>query len=392
MEKEIKEDDKSSLKHIRNVDGIYIDKTKILLQLINSNTYYFLSRPDGFGKTLLVDTFENIFKGNKDLFKGTYAYENYDFKEYPVIRLNMNMVSGVSKDALNESLQNEILIPIAKMHGLSEECQDDLGPSYQLSKIINELSRKYQESVVLVDDYDTPIFEASLHGIEWEIGSYLDSFYMTLKALDSEIKFCLLTGIKKYIPYSIFSGFNNLNDISQEAGFSSICGYTEKEFDYYFTPYLAKYFDDNEFSEEERIAFRDKIRDYYGGYRFLMDDCESLYNPYFIKEFFENGCDFNRVSMNDERLTYAIKGIEKNLSYFKGASKKSVSHGQLSLFHYSNLFSSDVRVSEVCSYLFLNGYLSTTKGRDVDYPNIMVRNAIDEMLHHIQESADLCSI
>lgn len=101
MEKEIKEDDKSSLKHIRNFDGIYVDKTKILLQLINSNTYYFLSRPDGFGKTLLVDTFENIFKGNKDLFKGTYAYENYDFKEYPVIRLNMNMVSGVSKDALN---------------------------------------------------------------------------------------------------------------------------------------------------------------------------------------------------------------------------------------------------------------------------------------------------
>ena len=98
----------------------------------------------------------------------------------------MNMVSGVSKDALNESLQNEILIPIAKMHGFSEECQeDDLDPGYQLSKIINELSRKYQESVVvLVDDYDTPIFEASLHGIEWEIGSYLDSFYPKLYSIN----------------------------------------------------------------------------------------------------------------------------------------------------------------------------------------------------------------
>ena len=98
---------------------------------------------------------------------------------------------------------------------------------------------------------------------------------------------------------------------------------------------------------------------------------------------------FHSRHARDERLSYAKKGIEKNLSYFKGASKKSVSQGQLSLFHYSNLFSSDVRVSEICSYLFLNGYLSTTKGRDVDYPNIMVRNAIDEMLHHIQESADL---
>ena len=95
MEEKLKEIivDKSSLEWIVKSNGLYIDKTKYILSLIRRGTYFFLSRPRRFGKSLLIDTLENIFKGNKELFKGTYIYDNYDFEEHPVIRLSLNGIA-----------------------------------------------------------------------------------------------------------------------------------------------------------------------------------------------------------------------------------------------------------------------------------------------------------
>ena len=75
----------STFQKIRSDNYIYIDKTKEALDLINEGTYYFLSRPRRFGKSLFLDTLKNIFEGNKELFENLYIYDKYDFKSYPLI-------------------------------------------------------------------------------------------------------------------------------------------------------------------------------------------------------------------------------------------------------------------------------------------------------------------
>ena len=105
--------DTSSLRDIVETERIYVDKTRYLLDMIRMGKYFFLSRPRRFGKSLMVDTLANIFSGNKELFKNTYIYDKYSFESYPVVRLNMNMVSTLSEEALLYTMKNSLLLPIA---------------------------------------------------------------------------------------------------------------------------------------------------------------------------------------------------------------------------------------------------------------------------------------
>ena len=276
---------------------LYIDKTENIYKLIRKGApskFWFLSRPRRFGKSLTIDTLYNLLRGNKELFKGTYIYDKYEFESFPVIRLNMIFINEHDRDSIR--LQ---LVDLIKKTGVSlDDFQesDDIPsiPSAALASLIEKTRRKYGKMVaILIDEYDYPLME-NMHGECFEdVRNELANFYNILKAAIDDIHFCFLTGVTRFPHVSIFSKLNNLTDISNDPEFAALCGYTDDEVDRYFAPYMEKYFEDNDIqSDEEKKAFRKNIKDYYNGYCFSDDVNTTVYNPVSLGSFFNGGCVF----------------------------------------------------------------------------------------------------
>ncbi len=254
---------------IRSGDYLYIDKTKEALDLIKNYKYVFLSRPRRFGKSLFLDTLKNIFEGNKEFFEGLYIYDKYDWSQkYPVIKIDW---SGNFKTLqLTEDRTFEILRNNQERLGVTCESKT---PGGCLEELIQKAYEKYnQKVVVLIDEYDKPILD-NLDNIERakENRDFLRGIYIQLKANDAYLRFVFLTGISKFSKASIFSGLNNLEDISLNPDFGNICGYTHENIK-------------NEFFEYSKDYDLEKIKEWYNGYYFLKD---RIYNPFDILKLFK---------------------------------------------------------------------------------------------------------
>ncbi|KLO21648.1 hypothetical protein X275_08555, partial [Marinitoga sp. 1197] len=195
-------------KEIIEEDYIYVDKTKYIYDLINSGKFYFLSRPRRFGKSLTISTLYYLFKGEKELFKGTYIYDKWEFKEYPVIKLDMsdNTMNNIEK--FEKSLNNT-LDKLYKEYNIIPDI-DDVPTKF--GNLIEELSKKYKEkTVILIDEYESPILE-HINNKEKaeEFRAFLREFYKKVKTKDEYIKFVFITGITKFTKTGVFSALNNL--------------------------------------------------------------------------------------------------------------------------------------------------------------------------------------
>jgi hypothetical protein len=264
-----------SFSKLRSRDYLYVDKTAYMYTLINQGTVFFLSRPRRFGKSLLVSTLEFLFKGEKELFEGLYIYDKVDWNEtYPVIKFDWSDIKHTS-EAEMETGVSIFLKQIAEEYGIMLEQEYSTNRFYEL---LRRLHRKTgRQVVVLVDEYDMPILDALQEPPERidSIRTFLQSFYRVLKAADEHLRFAFLTGVSKFSKVSIFSGLNNLNDITFDSSFAAICGYTHDELESYFAPHLKTFAE----SENENIPdLLDKIRFWYNG--FSWDGVTSLYNPY----------------------------------------------------------------------------------------------------------------
>jgi hypothetical protein len=206
---------------------LYVDKTRLLYELVKDPTgVYFLSRPRRFGKSLLISTLDALFSNRRELFKDLWIDSSkYKWQKFPVIRLDMTITDRSSAETLNNSLIL-LLREIIREHDLTVET--DILPN-AFSEVISQLSRKYNEKVVvLVDEYDKPILDnITKPEMVKEIREVLKTFYSILKAQDDNLRFIFLTGVSKFSKMSIFSGLNNLEDISLNSDFASICGYTQ---------------------------------------------------------------------------------------------------------------------------------------------------------------------
>ena len=197
---------------IINEDYLYIDKTKEAYELIDNYKYVFLSRPRRFGKSLFLTTLKEIFEGKKDLFKGLYIYDKYDFVKYPVIKITWQG-NFTSKDSFDTELcdavaENERL--------LGFDFSDNPSPSSRFNNLIKQAYEKYGKPVViLIDEYDKPILD---NITDSEMCRYarntLKGLYEHIKYDDEYIKFAFLTGVSKFAKVTVFSGLNNLSDIS----------------------------------------------------------------------------------------------------------------------------------------------------------------------------------
>ena len=376
--------DKSSLEWIVRSNGLYIDKTKYILSLIRRGTYFFLSRPRRFGKSLLIDTLENIFRGNRELFKGTYLYENYDFEEHPVIRLNMSLTPFSNEREMLANLYDMQICDIARKYGIEEEIPRESSPAVWMHTLITELYRKYGKAVVvLVDEYDNCLLNAVKDEKLFErLRDLLAGFYEVLKTDGDYLRFCFLTGVTRFQHVSIFSKLNNLTDISSNPEYAAICGYTDTELDHYFAPYMEKYFSDNNIADgEEKKAFRVRMKEFYDGYRFSLRNDVTMYNPVSVGKFFLGGCSFENFWIETGAQSLVDEIVSRNPELFHEDVTFSIYNQALTSFNMAEAFSPNPDPEAVYSYLVQAGYL-TIRGSEygkmiLGYPNREVSDTMN---------------
>ena len=259
----------ADFRSIRSDGYYYVDKTPHIERLIDQGRYYFLSRPRRFGKSLLLDTMLELFEGNEPLFRGLHIHDRWDWStHYPIVRLSFNAEysrPGVLEENVRVQLEN-----LEIKHGLSDGYDStNLHGSNRFARLLHNLHAKTgKQAVVLIDEYDKPILDA-IEDTELAISNrnYLRGLYGMIKGYGGQIRFVFLTGITMFSRMSLFSALNNLDDISLDPSFSTICGYTEHDLDEVFA------------SEFEGLD-REEIRRWYNGYSWCGQD--KVYNPWAI--------------------------------------------------------------------------------------------------------------
>jgi Predicted AAA-ATPase/PD-(D/E)XK nuclease superfamily len=269
-----------SLSSIYEKNAIYVDKTEYVHQLVTTGTYYFLSRPRRFGKSLLVSTLSELFKANKILFEGLWIEDKWDWSQsYPVIHISFASLT-YEEDNLAAAIEDEL----TDIAALSKIVLIKKGFKARFRELIRALHQQNQQKVViLIDEYDKPIIEyLENHTLRQakKNQKILKSFYSVLKDLDSQIRFLFITGVSKFSKVSIFSDLNQLTDLTLEPNYAGLTGYTEAELLHNFDDYLklaGKHF---KLSRKALIA---KMKIWYDGYSW--DGVTQVYNPFGTLQF-----------------------------------------------------------------------------------------------------------
>ena len=356
-----------SFRNLRDRGCYYVDKTGYALRMVEQGTHYFLSRPRRFGKSLFLDTLKELFEGGRDLFEGLEICERWDWSvRHPVVRLSFG--SGNFKDP--GDLNADVLEQLDALEtDAGVEPLDETGPE-RFAQLVETLHHQTGRQVaVLVDEYDKPILDALEEpAVARANRDYLRGLYATIKDSDAHIRFCFLTGVSKFSKVSLFSGLNNLRDITLSPAYSAVCGYTEADLDAVFAP------------EFEGLD-RERVREWYNGYSW--GGAERVYNPFDVlllladREFspwwFETGTPRFLVETLVERgvPTPSLEGM-------------LASNDLLSTF--------DVGDIATEALLFQTGYLTIVGREDwdgepiyrLDYPNREVRQSLNRsLLRHL---------
>jgi hypothetical protein len=266
---------------LRTGNYLYADKTEYYFNIFEKGTFFFLSRPRRFGKSLLLSTLKFLYQGRKDLFKGLWIEDKWDWEiVYPLIRIDLSEVN-----TRKGTLENGLMIQVrehAQFYGLELKGTD---AASCFRELIQLLGAGEQKCVVLIDEYDKPITDyISEENIALQHVKELKSFYGILKGSDHYLHKVLVTGVSKYGKVSIFSDLNNLNDISMKAETAKICGYTQEELEHYFGDYIKKGVEKFKISIAELLT---SIKRWYNGYTFDDELSAGLYNPFSILNFFD---------------------------------------------------------------------------------------------------------
>ena len=260
---------------IRNDGYLYLDKTAMIYNIVKDGSYYFLSRPRRFGKSLLISTLEAYFKGRKELFKGL-AIENLEqeWRESPVLHLDMNARNYANKEALLAELNKHLEMWEAEY---GDEYKDRAPEERFQHVIMNAYKKTGQKVVILVDEYDKPLLQAvNDKPLQDDYRATLKAFYGVEKSMDGYIRFALFTGVTKFSKVSVFSDLNNLTDISMDARYVELCGITEKEIRQTLDAQVGEMAEANGMSKD---ACYGKLKESYDGYHFEANTV-GIYNPY----------------------------------------------------------------------------------------------------------------
>ena len=309
---------------------LYVDKTEYIWQLIHhAGESFFLSRPRRFGKSLTVSTLEAVFQGKKELFKGLAIYDKpYDWKPYPIIHLSFGDYNVVS-DAIRE-LPGYLMTKIKRIadgHGVPLSGET---PGLCFGNLIDTLSRD-SGIVILVDEYDKPILDNISDPHIKEIQKCLKGFYSVLKDRNSQERFLFVTGVSKFSHVSLFSDLNNLTDITMDAKYACMFGYTQAELEANFGDRIAALTGDREPDE-----FKNEIKEWYDGYRF-HDNSETVYNPVSLAKFFESGGEFRNYWFSTGTPSFLLELIAKQRFNLEDVLESPVSSFAFDAYDVENL-------------------------------------------------------
>jgi hypothetical protein len=357
-----------SFEVLRSSGFVYVDKTEHILNLINSGRVYFLSRPRRFGKSLLVSTLSELFAGKKDLFKDLYIYDKWDWdKTYPIVHLDFSKITYGTVKGLKNSLSDFINRTAIQyeVNLISSEIET------RFSELIETLRKKAGDRVaILIDEYDKPMIDNIGREVYPEVKRTLHDFYQVIKASDEHLKFVLLTGVSRFSGLSIFSGLNNLNDITMNYKYATICGYTQEELESNFKEYIEDTGKHLRTSYEETLG---TIKRWYNGYSW--DGKTFVYNPFSTLMFFENK-KFKDYWYKTATPTFLIEQIVK-----KNGLDRLIGQGTVII---SSLPDVDYDRTSSIDLLFQTGYLTIKKEElrkdkppqyTLDFPNMEVEEA-----------------
>jgi hypothetical protein len=357
--------DSADFEKIISENKIYVDKTKFLFKIIADNTYYFLSRPRRFGKSLFLDTLHTFFEGKKELFQGLYIYDkDWEWEEYPIIKLDFNEIENYNPEILYQRVDEEIE-NIGDDYNINLE--RNTAPS-KFNELVKKLSKKYKKGVVvLVDEYDKPIIShlgKKRLNIAKDNQEFLKRFFDNLKSLESYLKTVFITGVSKFTKVSIFSTLNNLIEIEKEPLFAEILGYTEEELNYYFGEFFIKLAEEYEISVAEA---KNKFKRTYNGFRFTEKDSK-VYNPYSTGRAL-NYLRFDNYWFESGTPTFLVDLIKEKGFNVTDMEKKEIGRDEIKAF--------DLKKLELIPLLFQTGYLTIKDVEDeiiytLGYPNYEV--------------------
>ena len=352
-------------------DGmVYVDKTDLVYQLAQKNITFFC-RPRRFGKSLLISTLDSYFRGKKELFKGLKIESlEKEWKQYPVFRVDFSL-GGFEKTGKIDLYLNQIMGEWEKEYDCATDIQDN---GLRFANILNAAYKKTgHKAVVLIDEYDKPLLDVLMTPQEEINRNILKAFYSIFKYSDADLRFVLLTGVTKFSQVSVFSGFNQPEDISMNPEFDALCGITKDELAEYFDSEIEAMANELGFSKEETYK---RIKGQYDGYHF-SEKMLDIFNPFSVLN-----------SLSNKRLddywfasgtpTYLIKLINRNKTNIKDIVSR----------RYAKKYFMDYKadVEDPLAMIYQSGYL-TIKGYEagkalykLDFPNNEVRNGFVDML------------
>ncbi len=353
---------------IRERNCYYVDKTGYALRLVREGSHFFLSRPRRFGKSLFVDTLKHLFDGDRDLFAGLEAYIHWDWSvRSPVVRLDFAGLNATTLSALDEDVQEQL----AEMERDASIQPHRSSASRRFRNLIRTLHHQTgQRVVVLVDEYDKPILDVLQESdIARANRDYLRGLYGMIKSCDAHVRFCFFTGVSNFSKVSLFSGLNNLRDITLNPSYSAICGYTDADLDKVFAAELTS-------------LDRERIREWYNGYSWGGE--RKVYNPFDVLLLFAEH-EFNAWWFETGTPTFLAQSLTEHCV---GADRLDGLRASTAL-----LGSFDVGSIAPAALLFQTGYLTVGgRERDVDgieyfrlvYPNREVRQSLNlSLLNYI---------
>jgi hypothetical protein len=346
---------------LRKGDYLYVDKTALMYQLVSTGSYYFLSRPRRFGKSMLLSTLHAYFSGKKELFEGL-AIEKLekDWTTYPVLHLDLN----TSEYKTEDDLRNKLSIYLNQWETRYGKDDNEISLGDRFEGVIR---RAYEKTglrvVILVDEYDKPVLQAiEDEKLQDAFRSILKGFYGALKSMDARIKFAFLTGVTKFGKVSVFSDLNNLYDISMDGPYTSICGITDEELDTVFVPYIQR------LAAAMRRPYdevREVLRVQYDGYHFC-EDSEGIYNPFSLLCTFQSN-KINNYWFETGTPSYLVHLLKKSHCKLEDMASAQVSDKALRGIQAQS--SDPISMIYQSGYLTIVGYNPTYKLYQLGIPN-----------------------
>ena len=360
---------------IRQGGYVYVDKTELIYQLATTGKYYFLSRPRRFGKSLLVSTMEAYFQGKKELFHGL-AIEKLekDWTEYPVLHLDLGGKTYRNEEDLEITLNQHLLQWEQDFDSKALYTE----PDARFKDIIDTACKKTgRQVVILIDEYDKPIMDSlENRSLRDAFRSRLSGFYSVMKSRDGKLRFGFLTGVTKLGKLSIFSGLNNLKDISMDYRYADICGISEADLHAYFTESVRELADATRLSEDACYA---KLKDYYDGYHFC-EGSEDIYNPFSLLSTLDSHR-FNDYWYETGTPTFVAKALAKGKYNLENLTLDKVPSTVLSGINIEDI--DPVTLLYQSGYLTIQSYEDRIRMYVLKYPNQEVERGFMDCLSKV---------